>query len=154
MEKQGKKSVLLYVRSTDAGKTWTEPQCMGETTMHEDGSRLGSFQWSAEHLGRFVVECDGQMLFYRSRDAGRSWKKETIVLRDDLDEGATRMPLGSVQFKGGQGMVYLGLPKGQRRQGKYYFTKSADEAKTWDAGVAPRYAHRRFGGQGEGRKNT
>ena len=109
---------------------------MGETTMHEDNSRLGSYQWSADHLGRFVVERGGQILFYRSRDAGRSWEKEAITLRDDLDEGAVRMPLGSVQFKGGQGIVYLGMPKSQRGQGKYYFTKSVDQVKTWAAGVA------------------
>ena len=138
LEKRREKNRLLYVRSVDGGKKWSEPQNMGETTMHEDNSRLGSFQWSAEHLGRFVVERDGRILFYRSRDAGRSWKSEQIVLTDDLGDGAKRMPLGSVQFKGGQGIVYIGF-RGNTLDsgtGKYYFSKSTDQAKTWSKGLA------------------
>jgi hypothetical protein len=138
MEKQGEKNRLLYVRSVDGGNTWKEPQSMGETTMHEDSSRLGSFQWSSDHLGRFVVERDGKILFCRSRNAGRTWESDQIVLQDDLGKGAKRLPVGSVQFEGGQGLVYLGLTDGnvERGFGKYYFSKSVDQAKTWSKGLA------------------
>ena len=138
LERRGEENQLLYARSAEGGKKWAAPQKIGETTMHEDNSRLGSFQWSAEHLGRFTVERDGRILFHRGRDAGRSWKSEQIALTDDLGDGAKRMPLGSVQFKGGQGIVYIGF-RGSTLDsgtGKYYFSKSTDQGKTWSKGLA------------------
>lgn len=143
LEKRGQeKNQLLYVRSADGGRTWAAPQSMGETTMHEDGSRLGSFQWSENHLGRFVVEKDRSILLYESQDAGRSWKTKKIILRDELGDAATRIPLASVQTETGESIVYLGTKGGPGfgfvglGRGKYYFSSSSDHAKTWRPGVA------------------
>jgi hypothetical protein len=127
---------LLYCRSADGGRTWPkEPTVIAATTMGEDYSRLGSFQFSADQLGRFVAERTGPLLFYRSADAGRTWTKQTVQLRDELPAAARRLPLASVGFKAGIGLVYLGVdPAG--RDGRYYFTRSADRGGTWQAASA------------------
>ena len=40
--------------------------------MDEDTSRLGSFQFAGEHLGRFVLERDRSLLFVADRGAKKS----------------------------------------------------------------------------------
>ena len=128
---------LLFARSTDGGKTWPEePTAMGDTTMHEDASRAGSFQFSADDLGRFVVERDGRVLLYRTADGGRTWAAQAVRLRDDLPGEARRLPLAAVRVSGGIGLVYLGSgPRDPSRAG-YYFTRSADRGGTWEQGAA------------------
>ena len=128
---------LLFSRSVDGGRSWpAEPTLMARTTMHEDVSRLGSFQFSDDHLGRFVVERDGALLFYETRDGGTTWDKRTVAYVDDLGARGRRMPLGSVDFGDGVGVVYLGIDPADRRHGRYYFTRSTDKATTWEKAVA------------------
>lgn len=136
-EKRGQaENTLIYVRSDDGGETWIEPREMGSTTMHEDSSRLGGYQWSSDHLGRFVSQRDGQLLFYRTEDGGDSWASEQIRLSDDLGDATRRVPLGSMTLDDHVGLVYLAVSPSDRAKGAYYFTSSDDEARTWKSGVA------------------
>ncbi len=133
---EGHENKLLLVRSDDGGTTWKEPREMGKTTMHEDNSHIQGLQWSAEHLGRFVFERDGQLSFWRTRDAGTTWATETVAFADDLGPKAKRMALGAAQTDGVDSLVYVGFSPDARDRGRYFLTRSTDQGKTWAKGVA------------------
>lgn len=132
-ETQGeKKNQLLFAQSGDGGKTWSKVQKIAETTMSDDYCRLPAFRWTKDHLGQFVFERDGKIIFYRTKDGGKSWKAEESNLSADIKEDGKKIPLGSVVMKDMIGVVYLVDSNGV---GRYYFTQSNDEAQTWSKSV-------------------
>jgi hypothetical protein len=129
-------NVLLCVRSADAGATWTKPVTMGVTKMHEDSSRVGGFEWSADHFGRFDSPSDGAMRFCRTRDGGKTWAFDDVSPPDDLGDGARRVALETVSGGDRDYVVYLGSKAESRRTGALYLAWTPDQGKSWAGGFA------------------
>jgi hypothetical protein len=124
---------LLFAMSQDGGLSWSDTKKIGDTTMHEDSSHVRALCFSNRHVARFVCEQEGVFL-YRTRDAGKTWKKEPFTVQDDL-AATRRLPLGRIISRDGPGVVYLAHNPQDQREGKYFYTRSSDQGKSWSKGV-------------------
>jgi hypothetical protein len=76
-----------------------------------------------------------RLLFYRTTDGGETWAAETVTFDGIV---GPILPLASLEFEGGVGVVVLAGVRYPDRggRGRYLFLSSDDEARTWKAPVA------------------
>ncbi len=170
-KEQREKGIVEVKRSEDGGATWSAPIKVGERAdlhadMSDDGRYKGEHVGFSELANAVVDENTGDIMvfagglkpasvLYRSKDHGKTWKTEPIVMKPDkngwlattycCDPGVTlrfgpkkgRLLMPSQVFVGSVG------PDGKRTylnkgQGRKYFAKrysnalySDDGGKTW-----------------------
>ncbi|MBW3597469.1 MAG: glycoside hydrolase [Planctomycetes bacterium] len=126
------KSDLLFYRSEDGGKSWSNAVRIARTAMgDDDGVRIITFSFSEQHRGVIVVERENGLWFYRTRDAGKEWTKEALELNDDLPRGAIRFPVASVGLPQGVGLFYMAYMRSPAVRSRYFFATSSNEARDW-----------------------
>jgi hypothetical protein len=113
------------VTSTDGGRTWTNPHTLATTTAsflpdkasisaHPTRRGVAYAVWSRYHLRKTGPPVQGDSMFVRTHDGGRTWTTPRVILRHGADSG----PIAS---------VILADP---RRRRLYHFT-------FWQVGVVP-----------------
>ena len=96
---QRKKGIIEVTRSEDGGKTWNEPIKVGDLVEiegdHFDGGRYRGGHFGKSILGNAIVdETTGDVMvftssmkpapiLYRSKDHGKTWKREDITIKPD-----------------------------------------------------------------------
>lgn len=100
-----KEGFIEVIRSEDGGKTWQEPITVGEFVKIPgegfDGGRYTKAWRGRSILGSTIVDettgdimvfCSGMktaQVLYRSKDHGKTWKRENIVVKPDVNNWMT-----------------------------------------------------------------
>jgi predicted neuraminidase len=119
----------LFTRSTDGGKTWSEPVHLPENILGPIKNKPVQLA-NGDILCPTSVETDEKpgrwsVHFERTRDFGRTWER-TPQLHDGVEISAIQP---SILFLGGERLLAIG----RSRQHRLFEVESADLGRTWGA---------------------
>lgn len=130
---------LLEARSTDGGKTWSEPVERLKTNMSEDAaSVMGVVPLGDAGLGVFNLERNKPLEMLVVPPDGGEWQARPVTFTDDLPDTVKRMPLKVVADGSGVALAYLAMGTGDgagsASPGTYHLVQSADAGASWSPG--------------------
>ena len=128
------KAVNTWVtRSTDGGKTWSEPAEIdvrdigygspyGKILTLPDGSMLMNiYGYGVRPAGETLEAKEDHSYLYRSEDNGKTWKRFATVAKGFNETGLLRLPNGTL----------LAAMRSAGDKANVYLTRSSDGGKTW-----------------------
>jgi hypothetical protein len=129
---------ILFARSTDRGKTFSEPINLSNSIAGDGKGRLtkeiwynGSLDLARSPGGNLYAAWtvyEGALLFSRSTDSGKSFS-DPLLIAGGEDESPARGPSLAVY---GEETVWLAWTVGEERDADIHFTVSSDAAGTFD----------------------
>lgn len=131
MESRGSKNRLIETRSTDAGKTWSDPVDRRDTDMGQDhATAMGVVELGEAGLGVFHMQRNEPLELLVAPTDGGDWETRPIQFTDDLPAGVRRTPLKAVATSRGIQIAYLANDRKQPG-GTYYLASSDDAGRSW-----------------------
>lgn len=118
---------LDFRRSDDTGTTWSKPVRITDDATKVFRARIVVSGNTVHVGGQGEPKPEGAMVYFRSKDGGKTWDKPRVVAKD-------LGPYGGGQTVAADGkMVYLAYVKARNGVGggDTYFIRSEDEGTTW-----------------------